>query len=134
MSPSIVACILFVSLAMVPQARADLRINQSEKSQVISIAGLYDANEGCHPFDVSGVVVKREFREDAVTLAAIVLEETDGKGNFIKVIAVPERFNMAARGNLIQGLQLLSRVGRTISATIYACGAAGRTFMQDAIR
>lgn len=115
-------------------ARAELAIKQNDKGEVVSISSLYDNPEGCQRFDDRGVIVKREFRDDAVVLSGIVLERADGTRSFINVITIPERFNMATKGNLIQGLQVFSRIGRTVSLGLYACGAAGRSFFLDSIK
>jgi hypothetical protein len=114
-------------------ARAEISIRQNEKGDVVSISGLATP-EGCHPFEMRGVVVKREFREDEMVLSGLIIEAADGTRTFVNVLALPESLNLAARGNLIQGLQRFGRVGRTVSTVIYACGAGGRTLFLDAIK
>ena len=126
--------ILSGSILIVSTAHAELRINQDGKGQVISISGLYDSPEGCHTSQSNGMIVKREFKEDALTLSGIVLEASDGTRAFMNVDVETDKLNMAAKGNLLRGLQLLTFVGRKVSVTAYACGAAGRTFFLDAIK
>jgi len=120
------------TLACVSTAQAELSIKQNEKGEVVSISGLATP-DGCRPFEMKGVVVKREFREDEMVLAGLVLEAADGTRTFVNVLAVPESLNLSSRGNFIRGMQLFSRVGRSVSTVIYSCGAAGRTLFLDAI-
>jgi hypothetical protein len=126
--------LLVGSLLSTSAAHAELAIKQDAKGKVVSILGLYDTPEGCLPSDMTGVIVKREFREDAMVLSGFVLEASDGTRSFINVIAIPEKLDMASKGNLIRGLQLFSKVGRSVSTVVYACGAAGRTLFLDAIK
>jgi hypothetical protein len=94
--------LLVGSLISTSAAHAELAIKQDAKGQVVSISGLHDTHEGCHPSDMTGVIVKREFREDAMVLSGLVLEAPDGTRSFINVIAIPEKLDMASRGNLIR--------------------------------
>lgn len=115
-------------------AQAEPRYEQNDKGQIISIVGLSDVHEGCHPAEISGVVVKREFAKDEITLSGVVVELPHGTRCFINVVAVPERLPMAQRSNLIAGLQILTKVGRAVSMLVDSCGAAGRTLLLDAIK
>lgn len=128
------ASLVLTIIFSVSVAHAELAIKQNDKGEVVSISGLYNTSQECQRFDDGGVVVKREFRDDAVVLSGIVLERADGTRSFINVIAIPERLNVAAKGNLIQGLQMFSRIGRAVSLGLYACGAAGRSFFLDSIK
>jgi hypothetical protein len=118
----------------VSSLQAAPRYSQNEKGQVTSIVGLSDSREGCHPSEMSGVVVKREFQKDEISLSGIVVELPDGTRSFINVIAVPESLPMAQRSNFVTGLQILTKVGRTVSLLVDACGAAGRMLLLDAIK
>jgi hypothetical protein len=126
--------ILLVLVLAVSAAHAELRVSQDGKGEVVSISGLYDDPEGCHISRTDGVIVKREFKDDALTLSGIVLETSDGARSFVNVDIEPDKLGMAAKGNLMHGLQLLTAVGRKASVTAYACGAAGRAFFLDAIK
>ena len=100
--------------------------------QKADLAGLADS-DGCQPFNFRGTVVQREFDKGAVTLTGIVIEDADGSRDFINV-AIPDGLDMAVRGDVYRGLQILTRKGRKVSGRAFACGAAGRVQFLDSIR
>jgi hypothetical protein len=126
--------ILLVSVLVASASHAEMQISQDGRGQVVSISGLYDDPEGCHIFRTDGLIVKREFKDDALTLSGVVLEASDGARSIVNVDIEPGKLGMAAKGNLMHGLQLLTAVGRKASVAAYACGAAGRVFFLDAIK
>ena len=49
-------------------------------------------------------------------------------------VAIPENLGMFDLENITRGLQIIIRVGRTVSGTLQLCGAAGRVQMLDSVR
>jgi hypothetical protein len=113
-------------------ASAEVRTRDDGKGHVGEVAGLADASD-CQPFEFGGTVVKRDFANDALTLTGIVIEAADGTKEFFN-ITIPKDLNMALKGNVYVGLQQLTRLGRKATGRAFACGAAGRALMLDAIR
>ena len=90
--------------------------------------------EGCPTtIDVSGIVVKREFANDAITVKDFVVERSDGTREIVNV-GIPDDLGMAMRSIVFDGLQRLLRPGRSIRATAAGCGAAGRVLMLERVR
>lgn len=127
------SAILFL-LVQGTNAFAELAIKRNPNGSVVVMTGLFDSPEGCHPFDMSGVVVKREFGKDALLLTGIVLESPNGSRTFINVVVEVEKMSMADKSTVLQTLQLFSRIGRQTSLRVWACGAAGRAYYVDGIR
>ena len=119
---------LFVCFA----TSASAQVSTREIGQPLEVAGLADP-AGCHPFNFIGTIVKREFADDAVRLTEIVVETADCSREFINV-SVPDDLNMALKGKVAHGLQVLSRTGRKVTGKAFACGAAGRVYYLDEIR
>lgn len=126
--------VIAVVILLATEANAELRVDQGSKGDVVSLSGLYDTPEGCQSFEASGIVAKRDFAKDGLTLSGIILEDEKGGRNFMNISVEVDKLSMAMRANLLRGLQLLSRVGRHVHVRAFACGAAGRAFFIDAIK
>jgi hypothetical protein len=99
----------------------------------VEVRGLAQ-DSSCHPFEFNGIVVKRSFGNDGLTLTGIVIEQSDGTRSFINVDPVSAYLGMALKYSLIQATQLLTRTGRKVKGRALACGAAGRVLMLDSIK
>ena len=122
--------VLFASFATSTFAAVTTR--EDANGEPIEVVGLADPT-GCHPFDFAGTVVERAYAKDAVMLTGIVVEAADGSKQFINV-SVPDDLDIALRGNVYHGLEVLTRTGRRVTGKAFACGAAGRVQHLDAIR
>jgi hypothetical protein len=67
-------------------AQRHVSIKQSDQGQVLELSNIvFDPDSSCVPFDDFGVVVKRNFADDAVSLKEIVIERDDGTRSLINV-------------------------------------------------
>jgi hypothetical protein len=124
--------VLLVAAVSAGAVSAEVRIHDDGKGQVIEVAGLADASD-CHPFEFGGTIVKRDFADDALTLTGIVIEANDGTREFFN-IEIPKSIDMALKGNVYVGLQRLTQIGRKANGRAFACGAAGRVQILDALK
>ena len=126
--------LVILDLSLAECAYAHVSIKRSPQGQVLEISSLAsDPGSPCAPTEDSGLVVKRDFEDDAVTLKGIVVEHKDGTRTFINV-ETPTGLNMAEQGLVLDGLQRLSKIGRQVELGLFACGAAGRFLYLDRIR
>ena len=125
----------FLALAMISTtvcAFGEPQTKQDSKGTVIEVSGI-ERRDDCQPGTFDGLIVKREFDRDGVTLTGIVVQKADGTRTFLNV-AIPDGMSMALRSNVYDGLQRLSKVGRHARGRIYYCGAAGRVQSIEEIR
>jgi hypothetical protein len=130
-----VQLIPYFALAMISMATnafGDPQTKQNSKGITVEVSGI-EQQYDCHPGTFDGLIVKREFGHDGVTLNDIVVQNVDGTRSFINV-SIPDDMSMALRGGVVDGLQRLSKVGRRARGRIYYCGAAGRVLNLEAIR
>jgi len=100
----------------------------------VAAMNLSDA-DGCFPARLEGRVVKRTFAKDEIMLAGVTIEQPSGERTYINVDGDKiDRASMAARGNAVRALQIMLREGARVQLGVFACGAAGRVLMLDAIR
>src|SRR5271154_2914124 len=119
-----IACFALAMLAMLSDAFGEPQTKENSKGITVNVSGLQkNMDDSCHPGTFDGLVVKRSFADDAVTLTGITLEFSDGVRTFINVDTPPD-MNMALRSRVFDGLQRLSNVGRHVMGQFYACGAA----------
>jgi hypothetical protein len=105
------------------QALGDVRVKQAG-GHTILVSGLYN-DSSCTLKKFEGRIIKREFNADAETLSGVVIEHRDGTRDFINV-SIPTDLDMATRSAVYDGLQRLTKIGRTVRGQMLACGAAGR--------
>jgi hypothetical protein len=110
------------------------RTKQNSKGETIEVSNLEESpGHPCLPSTFAGRVVKRDFAEDAIKLTGITIENRDGTRIFINV-EIPSNLSMATLGNVVDGLQRLTKVGRYAKGSVYACGMAGRVLTLDEIK
>lgn len=126
--------IVVMLLATAASARAEIHVDQSAKGELMAISGLAVDPTGCNLFKTTGKILKRDFAPDAMTLVSITLEEAGGRRPVYNVAPPPKELSAEMRANVTAGLQLFTRVGRTVSISAYACGAGGKTLNLDAIK
>lgn len=110
---------------------AAVMVRQNGSGHTTKLSGLYD-DASCSPKLFSGKVVKREFSADAVTLDGFVIERPDGTRTFINVV-VSSDLDMNTRPAVYDGLQRLTRAGRTVRGIALACGAGGRVLTVESL-
>ena len=89
---------------------------------------------GCLATALVGRVVKRVFAADEIMMKSVTIEEATGERLLINIDDEKiDRANMAARTNAVRALQIMLREGARVNLGVYACGAAGRVLMLDAI-
>lgn len=99
-----------------------------------AVTGLSEEN-GCFPAKLNGRVVKRAFDANGITVTSITIEERSGERSFINVDDENlKTASMSARSNAIRAMQILLKEGARVNLGIFACGAAGRVMMLDAVR
>jgi hypothetical protein len=134
MMAKLVTYLALAIVAIQSSAFAEPRTRENAKGITIEVLNINSApGDPCNPGEFEGVIVKREFADDAVTLSGITVEHEDGTREIINV-EVPSDMNMALRGRVFDGLQRLSKVGRHATGRLFYCGAAGRFLQLDAIR
>lgn len=99
---------------------------------VVSLSNLSDAND-CFPAKLKGKVAKRTFDAKGIDLESLVIEEPNGSRNFINGNSNHGE-DAVTMGTVKRGLETLLKVGRRVEVGIYACGAAGRVQMLNAVR
>lgn len=121
-------------LASSPAAAGQLAFAQDAEHHTVVLSGLAGPpDETCEERPFQGTVVSRSFDTDGTTLNGFVVERRDGTRTFINV-EIPDGLDMARRGFVYDGLQRLTRIGRTARGRVQWCGAAGRVGTLDDIR
>lgn len=84
---------------------------------------------------IRGKVVKNDFDDGAIIMKGLVIESDSGSRVYINVDVLGQIANadMADRGWIIQGLQILLRNGNYVEASAQMCGASGSVMDLDAI-
>jgi hypothetical protein len=78
--------------------------------------------------------VKRQFGNDGLKLAGVVIEAANGSREFVNVDVEINKLDNATKSWVINGLQTLLAEGRSVQFNTVACGAAGRVQYLDAVR
>jgi hypothetical protein len=107
-------------------ATAEVHFKQNKLNHAVEISGLYD-DPTCSRQVISGMVVKREFSSDALTITGFVFQRLDGTRQFVNV-DVPSGLDRVSQEIVDDGLQRLLRVGRVIHGRALECGVSGRIF------
>ena len=71
--------------------------------------------------DPSGKWVKRQFEDDRVSIAGLILELSDGSRDFINVDVDHTGLTLNASGWIIRGLETLLTQGRVVDVSVKAC-------------
>ena len=105
---------------------------RSVKGEIVAVENREnDPDETCRAISFKGVVVQREFEKDAQKLTGFTIEHADGARDTIGVL-VSDQLDMALIGNVVLGLQRLTRLGRRARGGACRCGAGGRALFRDA--
>ena len=106
------------------------------------VVALSNLSKGCDPpqgksFSLAGKIAKVNFDNQGLIVQNFVLEEDNGERSLINVdpISIDDPgMNMVSLGWIVQGLQTLLRPNLYIQGSAFACGAAGRVLLLDAIQ
>jgi hypothetical protein len=126
-----VAGALFVAASPVRAGTPRYTLDPSGRT-VVSLSNLSDA-EDCYPAKLKGKVAKRTFDARGINLESLVIEEPNGSRSFINGNS-NHGDDAATMGTVKRGLETLLKVGRRVEIGVYACGAAGRVQMLNAVR
>ncbi len=130
---SITCAAVFAAASIIPaSAEPQYKLNKAQ-TQVVALSGLSSGID-CHPFTDSGRVTKQTY--DGPRVIGFTLAEKDGGRTYINVdpIDLDSAGSMLAAGWINDGLQRMLRKGKTVAIRGFACGAAGRVLMLDAVR
>jgi hypothetical protein len=129
-------CILaacFITAAAYAQDTAPKYQLDQKQTRVVQMSSLSPGSD-CHPAQLAGRVIKREFDNSALIVTGVVIEKRDGSREFVAIDLELENASMADREWLITGLQTLLREGKQVSLGVKLCGAASRAVVLDSIR
>ena len=121
---------LIVVVSSSAQAEQAFQLDPTGK-WVVSMSNLYNEST-CLPREFRGVVVKRQFEDDRVSVAGFILEFPDGSRDFINVDVDHTGLTLNASGWIIRGLQTLLTRGHVVDVTVKSC--AGYIVNLDGIR
>lgn len=118
-------------LFIAPSVAGAVTITQNSANQTTSITGL-NGDSTCEEMPMVGRVVKRTFDRDALSLREFVIEKPDGARELINV----DTTGLAGveLGNVDNGLQRLTKVGRIVHGRVALCGVSGAVGVLDDIR
>lgn len=78
-----------------------------------------------HSIPVDGVIVKREFDPNEITLIGVVVREKDDQRHFVNI----DSEYVAGKGRFVPSeLSSILTTGRRVKIWVYGCGAAGMMF------
>ncbi len=101
------------------QAKPTFHLDPSGK-WVVLLSGLYNDSR-CSVREFRGVVIKRQFEDDRVSIAGLILELSDGSRDFINVDVDHTGLTSNASGWIIRGLETLLTQGRVVDVSVKAC-------------
>jgi hypothetical protein len=104
----------------------------ASQSHVTALSNLYPDPE-CHPAEISGRVVHREFDEEGIAVTGVTIEESSGERLLANVEVDVKSIDRVRAGWIVQGLQTLLKEGSNVSLGVRLCGASGRVVMVDAV-
>ena len=84
---------------------------------VVLLSNLYN-DCTCTVRQVRGVVIKRQFEDDRVSVAGLLLELPDGSRDFINVDVDHTGLTLNASGWIIRGLETLLTQGRVVDVSV----------------
>jgi hypothetical protein len=87
---------------------------------VVLLSNLYN-DSTCTVREVRGVVIKRQFEDDRVSVAGLILERRDGSRDFINVDVDHTGLTLNASGWIIRGLETLLTQGRVVDVSVKSC-------------
>lgn len=119
---------LMVASLLSSPVEAEIKVKWLD-GKAVAIAHLF-SDKNCSPRTIRGVIMKRDFESDGVTLRNFVYEEKDGSRGIINV-DIPSGEGMATISAVYPALQQLTKVGRAFTADVLACGAAERTLFLE---
>ncbi|HVU20057.1 MAG TPA: hypothetical protein VHE09_04945 [Rhizomicrobium sp.] len=111
-----------------------IRYSQNNMRQTTFLSGLSDDITCQTARSLEGRVVKREFLSDGISLKDFVVEHSDGSRDDISI----GEYSVEAVGEfpssvIRNGLQRLTKVGRSVHGRVVLCGADGSNEMLDSI-
>ncbi len=132
------ARVLGVSLSLLASALSFValaapRVAMDNGGRVTSVAGLYP-DPTCHPMQIGGRVVRRQFQDNELRMKGVVLEEENGSRAFVNIDVQWDDLDMASLTGVTRGLQTLLKEGRTAKLSVRACGAAERVMFLDSVK
>ncbi len=107
---------------MARSAVAEVRIRQDATYQTIGISGLTNRDASCSTENVSGLIVRRTFDADAMTVEGFVVERADHIRRYVNVF-VPPNLDRVTHEAVLTGLQRLTWEGRIVVSVAQACGS-----------
>jgi hypothetical protein len=131
-----VAVLLSCISAISAQQRGPDVLKNAAGTEVVAVINLYNSGGQCVKVKpIQGVVAQRTFDKNGILPISFVLEHPTGERDFFNVETDDiSRMSSVQRSWVVQGLQRLLRVGRTVTVEFVACGAAGRFRYADVIR
>jgi hypothetical protein len=118
-------------LLSVAQAHAAIGFKQNKAHRVIELSGLND-DSTCTPRSLKGKVISREFQSDDLTVKGFIVENADGTRDHINIYP-PDVEGEFMHGILYDGIQRLTKPGRTARGRVAFCGVSGHVIMLDEI-
>ena len=113
----LIAFIVVVSSSA--QAKPAFELDSSGK-WVVLLSNLY-RDSACTVREFRGVVIKRQFEDDRVSVAGFILERPDGSRDFIYVDVDHTGLTLNASGWIIRGLEKLLTQGRVVDVSVKSC-------------
>ena len=113
----LIAFIVVVSSGI--QAKPAFQLDSSGK-RVVLLSDLYNDSR-CTVREFRAVVIKRQFEEDRVSVAGLILELPDGSRDFVNVDVEHTGLTLNASGWIIRGLETLLNQGRVVDVIVKSC-------------
>jgi hypothetical protein len=113
----LIAFVIVVSSSA--QAKPAFQLDPSGK-WVVFLSDLYNGTK-CTVREFRGIVIKRQFEEDRVSVAGLILKLPDGSRDFINVDVDHTGLTLNTSGWIIRGLETLLTQGRVVDVSVKAC-------------
>ncbi|MBV8508628.1 MAG: hypothetical protein JO289_00545 [Xanthobacteraceae bacterium] len=113
----LIAFIVVVSSSA--QAKPAFELDSNGK-WVVLLSNLYH-DDTCMVRDFRGVVIKRQFEDDRVSIAGLILELPDDSRDFINVDVGHAGLTLNGSGWIIRGLEALLTQGRVVDVSVKSC-------------
>jgi hypothetical protein len=113
----LIAFIVVVSSSV--RAKPAFQLDSSGK-WVVLLSNLYN-DSTCTVREFRGVVIKRQFEDDRVSVAGLILELPDGSRDFINVDVDHTGLTLNSSGWIIRGLETLLTQGRVVDVSVKSC-------------
>ena len=110
-----------------------------------NVSSLLNMSKDCRNGDLNfrgvvpiiGNVIKRSYKEDAVTIRGVVIEKRDGERVYINIDTidslVEDSVDMANSRWIIQGINSFLRNGNSIEGSAHVCGGTSDFFYLDSL-